>query len=199
MFERIRRAAGVAVVLLCCVAVVQAGGQGDKKADGKEDGKDDGKGNGTLVGSGGTASYSAGEPVGGVIQLDPMKLHCGPKYIGQVGVQQMAGMGVKTPAQLGALMMPLDKPMILHKLALQLYEGEKVVWQTDVNCGGCGNNKKYGPVKDEKAMVGYVFRLDAKAQATAVPFFAKATSVGLVGVGHGGGRARFAFVNVGKQ
>jgi hypothetical protein len=119
--------------------------------------------------------------------------NCDPKGLGIRPIDELVSpLDVKNPSELGIIFSPAEKPVLLHKLALQIYSGGKVVFRTQVECGGC--NKTYQPVESkDKNIIGYLFVLDDRAAKAASRFFVAGNKVELIGNGHKGGPASFYF------
>jgi hypothetical protein len=144
------------------------------------------------MGQVGLAGAGFFDPSAQVAVLGPFgpKPLCDPKWLGQAPLAAVQGLGVSDPGQLVLVFSPLDQPVTLHKLGLQLFQGGALIWQSGVQCVGCLQD--YAPV-GPMGPLGYGFRLDEAAAQSAAPYFAQATDVAVQGVLHDGSKVRFAF------
>lgn len=150
-------------------------------------------GSGRLAPAAPSPTPSPQEVVLGVVDVSPGKgPSCTPKYIGAVALQQLETIGVLNAGELGVEMTVLEKPAFLHKLVVQLYANNQVVWESEAECTGCAQTYA---VSDPNGG-GYFFRLDPTAVGLASQQWPQATAVALSGMAHDGAFARFSFVRV---
>lgn len=160
------------------------------------------EGTGKLTGSSETSEISKSKNVllaDSVTDfIGPKRPNCDPKSLGIKPIEElMNGPGIKSSYDLGIIFSPAEKSVLLHKLALQINSGGKVVFKTQAECRGC--NKTYKPVMTKGDAGGYLFVLDNRAAKAAAKFFVAGNQVELIGSGHDGGPVSLYFTKVNKK
>ena len=157
---------------------------------------DGGKGPGTMIAAPTPSASPSGVPVAEVEAYMAKVPNCEPKLFGSVPVSALPAAGIQGPSNLAVEMTVVKAPVTLHKLLLGLYQGKKLLWETEAQCGGC---PQVYAVSDPPKGTPYYFQLDPAAVKVAAQLFPQATDVGLAGVVHDGALVRFRFVGLELQ